>query len=247
MLDIGPLALGELDLAPLRRESVRDDMGVVTPTCGWRSGIEHMFPSSPDGIRSRGWRRGAELEGPAQPAGWAAAATSPGSPSGPKPNSDTSGAAALACLEHHQDMGSQAGQSGDRRPRSHARARTLTWIGGSNGVGKTTLLRVLAGLIGPTEGHVHMFGLHPERRPACLPAAPVVPPRHQHWSPCAPHRAQAARLHSAHQLPTPRAAHGADRGGAAALLAAGSRQAPRRSSLDETTTDRALKPSKSKD
>jgi ABC-2 type transport system ATP-binding protein len=40
---------------------------------------------------------------------------------------------------------------------------TLTWIGGSNGVGKTTLLRVLAGLIGPTEGHVHMFGLHPER------------------------------------------------------------------------------------
>ncbi len=40
---------------------------------------------------------------------------------------------------------------------------TLTWIGGSNGVGKTTLLRVLAGLIGPTEGHVHVFGLHPER------------------------------------------------------------------------------------
>lgn len=40
---------------------------------------------------------------------------------------------------------------------------TLTWIGGSNGVGKTTMLRVLAGLIGPTEGHVHVFGLHPER------------------------------------------------------------------------------------
>jgi ABC-2 type transport system ATP-binding protein len=40
---------------------------------------------------------------------------------------------------------------------------TLTWIGGSNGVGKTTLLRVLAGLIGATEGHVHVFGLHPER------------------------------------------------------------------------------------
>jgi ABC-type branched-subunit amino acid transport system ATPase component len=39
---------------------------------------------------------------------------------------------------------------------------TLRWIGGSNGVGKTTLLHVLAGLIGPTEGHVHMFGLHPE-------------------------------------------------------------------------------------
>jgi ABC-type transport system involved in cytochrome bd biosynthesis fused ATPase/permease subunit len=34
---------------------------------------------------------------------------------------------------------------------------TLTWIGGSNGVGKTTLLRVLAGLIGPnrrTRPHV---------------------------------------------------------------------------------------------
>jgi ABC-type multidrug transport system ATPase subunit len=42
-------------------------------------------------------------------------------------------------------------------------AGTLTWIGGSNGVGKTTMLRVLAGLIGPTEGNVHMFGLHPER------------------------------------------------------------------------------------
>jgi energy-coupling factor transporter ATP-binding protein EcfA2 len=28
---------------------------------------------------------------------------------------------------------------------------TLTWIGGSNGVGKTTMLRVLAGLIGPTD------------------------------------------------------------------------------------------------
>jgi ABC-type multidrug transport system ATPase subunit len=28
---------------------------------------------------------------------------------------------------------------------------TLTWIGCSNGVGKTTLLRVLAGLIGPTD------------------------------------------------------------------------------------------------
>jgi ABC-type multidrug transport system ATPase subunit len=40
---------------------------------------------------------------------------------------------------------------------------TLTWIGGSNGVGKTTLLRVLAGLIGPTDGHVHAFGLHPDR------------------------------------------------------------------------------------
>jgi ABC-2 type transport system ATP-binding protein len=39
---------------------------------------------------------------------------------------------------------------------------TLTWIGGSNGAGKTTMLRVLAGLIGPTEGHVHVFGLHPE-------------------------------------------------------------------------------------
>ena len=39
---------------------------------------------------------------------------------------------------------------------------TLTWIGGSNGVGKTTMLRVLAGLIGPTEGHVHVFGLRSE-------------------------------------------------------------------------------------
>jgi ABC-2 type transport system ATP-binding protein len=40
---------------------------------------------------------------------------------------------------------------------------SLTWVGGANGVGKTTLLRVIAGLISPTAGHVRVFGLHPER------------------------------------------------------------------------------------
>lgn len=40
---------------------------------------------------------------------------------------------------------------------------SLNWIGGANGVGKTTLLRILAGLIGPTKGFVISFGLHPER------------------------------------------------------------------------------------
>jgi ABC-2 type transport system ATP-binding protein len=40
---------------------------------------------------------------------------------------------------------------------------SLTWIGGANGVGKTTLLRVIAGLISPTAGHVRVFGSHAER------------------------------------------------------------------------------------
>src|SRR4051794_25954498 len=39
----------------------------------------------------------------------------------------------------------------------------LTWIGGRNGVGKTTLLRILAGLIGPDDGEVRAFGAHPFR------------------------------------------------------------------------------------
>jgi len=37
--------------------------------------------------------------------------------------------ASLAHLEHHQNMGSQAGQSGDRRPRSDARASPATSTG----------------------------------------------------------------------------------------------------------------------
>jgi ABC transporter len=215
---------------------------------GGGSGIEHMFPSSPDGIRSRGWRRGAELEGPAQPAGWAAAATSPGQPVwGQSPTAIHPVPLPLHAWNITKIWGRKPGNRVIDDLDLTLEPGTLTWIGGSNGVGKTTLLRVLAGLIGPTEGHVHMFGLHPERRPACLPAAPVVPPRHQHWSPCAPHRAQAARLHATHQLRTPRAATRGGRGVDQALLADGARQAPRRSSLDETTTDRALKPSKSKD
>ena len=39
----------------------------------------------------------------------------------------------------------------------------LTWIGGRNGVGKTTLLRIAAGLIGPDTGSVSLLGLDPER------------------------------------------------------------------------------------
>jgi ABC-2 type transport system ATP-binding protein len=39
----------------------------------------------------------------------------------------------------------------------------LMWIGGRNGVGKTTLLRILAGLIGPDSGEVRSFGAHPMR------------------------------------------------------------------------------------
>lgn len=39
----------------------------------------------------------------------------------------------------------------------------LVWVGGRNGVGKTTLLRVVSGLIGPTSGHVKAYGLDPLR------------------------------------------------------------------------------------
>jgi ABC-2 type transport system ATP-binding protein len=40
---------------------------------------------------------------------------------------------------------------------------TSTWIGGRNGVGKTTLLRIAGGLIGPDSGTVSLRGLDPER------------------------------------------------------------------------------------
>jgi ABC-2 type transport system ATP-binding protein len=40
---------------------------------------------------------------------------------------------------------------------------SLVWIGGQNGVGKTTLLRVVSGLIGADSGEVRAFGLHPTR------------------------------------------------------------------------------------
>jgi ABC-2 type transport system ATP-binding protein len=41
--------------------------------------------------------------------------------------------------------------------------RTLTWLAGANGVGKTTLLRIAAGLLGPDGGDVSLDGLHPLR------------------------------------------------------------------------------------
>ncbi len=40
---------------------------------------------------------------------------------------------------------------------------TLTWLGGANGVGKTTLLRIAAGLLAPDRGNVTLDGLHPLR------------------------------------------------------------------------------------
>jgi ABC-type multidrug transport system ATPase subunit len=41
---------------------------------------------------------------------------------------------------------------------------TTTWIGGRNGVGKTTLLRIAGGLISPDSGTVSLRGLDPERQ-----------------------------------------------------------------------------------
>jgi len=38
---------------------------------------------------------------------------------------------------------------------------TCTWVGGRNGVGKTTMLRVAAGLIEPDEGRVEVWGVTP--------------------------------------------------------------------------------------
>jgi ABC-2 type transport system ATP-binding protein len=43
-------------------------------------------------------------------------------------------------------------------------AGDMAWIGGRNGVGKTTLLRIAAGLIGPDVGEVAVQGLDPERQ-----------------------------------------------------------------------------------
>ena len=40
---------------------------------------------------------------------------------------------------------------------------TSTWVGGRNGIGKTTLLRVLSGLIAPDSGLVGLDDLHPQR------------------------------------------------------------------------------------
>jgi ABC-2 type transport system ATP-binding protein len=41
------------------------------------------------------------------------------------------------------------------------RPHTCTWVGGRNGAGKTTMLRIAAGLIAPDAGAVRAFGLDP--------------------------------------------------------------------------------------
>jgi ABC-2 type transport system ATP-binding protein len=43
-------------------------------------------------------------------------------------------------------------------------AGSVTWIGGRNGVGKTTLLRILVGLIAPDRGEIRLGGLDPVRQ-----------------------------------------------------------------------------------
>jgi ABC-2 type transport system ATP-binding protein len=44
------------------------------------------------------------------------------------------------------------------------RAGEVTWIGGRNGVGKTTLLRLAAGILLPQQGSVHIGALTPRSR-----------------------------------------------------------------------------------
>jgi ABC-type multidrug transport system ATPase subunit len=41
--------------------------------------------------------------------------------------------------------------------------KTLISIVGRNGVGKTNILRIMAGLIFPTRGAVELFGIQPDR------------------------------------------------------------------------------------
>jgi ABC-2 type transport system ATP-binding protein len=43
---------------------------------------------------------------------------------------------------------------------------TVTWVGGRNGAGKTTMLRLAAGMIDPERGSVSALGLHPRRHRA---------------------------------------------------------------------------------
>lgn len=49
-------------------------------------------------------------------------------------------------------------------------AGTMTWVGGANGIGKTTLLRICAGLIMAESGIVSLDGLHPRRDRAAYQA-----------------------------------------------------------------------------
>jgi len=44
----------------------------------------------------------------------------------------------------------------------HIRPGELVWLEGDNGVGKTTLLRIVIGMIHPDTGSVSLDGLHPE-------------------------------------------------------------------------------------
>ena len=55
------------------------------------------------------------------------------------------------------------------------RAGEVTWIGGRNGVGKTTLLRLAAGILLPQRGSVHMGELTPRVEGESLPAPDRLP------------------------------------------------------------------------
>ena len=98
---------------------------------------------------------------------------------------------------------------------------TITWVGGRNGVGKTTMLRVAAGLIEPDSGRAEVWGVSPRREPRALPATRVVPARRR------PRPLRAA------DGPAPARVLGADRDGPAAIASAS------RSSARSTTFELA--------
>ncbi len=78
---------------------------------------------------------------------------------------DRSGAAHLELADIVRRWGSQTVLDGAslRVP-----AGSVAWLGGPNGSGKPTLLRIAAGIVEPNSGAVTVFGVHPERdRRAC--------------------------------------------------------------------------------
>ena len=76
-------------------------------------------------------------------------------------------------------------------PELELRPTTLTLLSGRNGVGKTTLLKVVAGLLAPDHANVHIEGATFSWKQACRPIA----------SPSGQNRCDIARLMTATRGP----------------------------------------------